>query len=135
MPYSFRLASPSRIQPRRGGLVCDANRSAPGPPFIGQVDPERMCVLRRTERILVPVHEARLGNFGVTPIGEHEVRVVVAEWMPCKLPDFWNPRHCERYGPDNAIFVARLRFDDSPGRSAAASCCTQSGGVASAVSR
>jgi len=34
------------------------------PLFIAQIDPERLCVVRATERILVPERGARLGNFG-----------------------------------------------------------------------
>lgn len=37
------------------------------PLFMAQVDPERLCVIRETERVLVPERGARLGNFGVTP--------------------------------------------------------------------
>jgi len=82
------------------------------PLFIGQVDTERLCVIRETERILVPERGARLGNFGVTEISDNEVWVVVAEWMQCKLPDHWNPMNCERYGSDNTIFVAKLFFEE-----------------------
>lgn len=42
------------------------------PLFIAQVDPERLVVMRATERLLVPEHAARLGNFGVTEISEDE---------------------------------------------------------------
>ena len=51
------------------------------PLFIAQVDMDRLCVIRDTERVLVPERGARLGNFGVTTISENETWVTVAEWM------------------------------------------------------
>lgn len=49
------------------------------PLFIAQVDPERLCVIRSTEQILVPENEATLGNSGVCLINDHESWVTVAE--------------------------------------------------------
>lgn len=80
------------------------------PLFIAQVDPERLVVIRATERILVPEHGARLGNFGVTEISADETWVTVAEWMqtnpPMRIiaPD--NP-----WGAANRVYAARIRFD------------------------
>ncbi|MGH7130117.1 MAG: sialidase family protein, partial [Planctomycetaceae bacterium] len=51
------------------------------PLFMAQVDPERLCVLRETEQVLVPERGARLGNFGVTRVSDDETWVTVAEWM------------------------------------------------------
>jgi len=70
------------------------------PLFIAQVDPERLCIIRSTERVLAPERGARLGNFGVTRINDRESWVTVAEWM--------QPEGCERYGSDNALFIARI---------------------------
>lgn len=70
------------------------------PLFIGQVDPEKLCVIRETEKILVPERGARLGNFGVTDISENETWVTVAEWM--------QPEGVEKYGSDGSVFVARI---------------------------
>lgn len=67
---------------------------------IAQVDPERLCVLRDTERILVPERGARLGNFAVTKVNDRETWVTVAEWM--------QPVGCERYGSDNSVYAARI---------------------------
>ena len=47
------------------------------PLFIGQVDPDRLCVIRRTERILLPEQGATLGNSGVCHISDHE------SWITC----------------------------------------------------
>lgn len=72
------------------------------PLFIAQVDPARLCVVRDTERILVPERGARLGNFGVVRVSDAETWVTAAEWM--------QPAGCERYGSDNSIHVARIRW-------------------------
>ena len=73
------------------------------PLFIAHVDPVKLCVLRSTERILVPERGARLGNFGVTDISPEETWVTVAEWM--------QPKGCEQYGSDGSIFIARIRWN------------------------
>ncbi len=81
------------------------------PLFMAQVDPERLCVLRDTEVIVVPERGARLGNFGVTRISERESWITVTEWMQTGPPDPHDCTVCERYGSDNSVFVAKLRFD------------------------
>lgn len=70
------------------------------PLFMAQVDPEKLCVLRETEQILVPERGARLGNFGVTEISENETWVTISEWM--------QPEGVEKYGSDGSVFVARI---------------------------
>jgi len=72
------------------------------PLFMAQVDPERMCVLRETEQILVPERGARLGNFGVCEVSENETWVTVSEWM--------QPHGVEKYGSDGSVFVAKIRW-------------------------
>jgi hypothetical protein len=83
------------------------------PLFIAQVDPDKLTVLRATERILVPERGARLGNFGVTEISENETWVTVAEWMqgpaPMRIIPPDNP-----WGANNRVYAARLRFDQKP---------------------
>lgn len=73
------------------------------PLFMAQVDPERLCVIRETEQILVPERGARLGNFGVTNISPNETWVTVSEWM--------QPSGVEKYGSDGSVFVARIHWD------------------------
>ena len=80
------------------------------PLFIAQVDTEKLRVIRETERVLVPEHGARLGNFGVTRISENETWVVVSEWMQTTAPDHHDCRVCEKYGSNNSIFLAKVRF-------------------------
>ena len=47
------------------------------PLFIAQVDPDRLCVIRRTEQTLLPTNEATLGNSGICHISDHE------SWITC----------------------------------------------------
>jgi hypothetical protein len=81
------------------------------PLFIAQVDTDRLCVLRETEKIVVPQRGARLGNFGVAKISENESWVVVSEWMQTTLPDPFDCTACEKYGSDNSVFLAKVRFE------------------------
>jgi len=88
----------------RRGLNNDHVFRHRAPLLIAQVDPARLCVLRDTERILVPERGARLGNFGVVNITENETWVTVAEWM--------QPLGCEKYGSDNSVYAARIRWNE-----------------------
>jgi len=71
------------------------------PLFMGQVDPDKLQVLRATERIVVPNRGAALGNFGITDVNENETWVVVAEYM----------RREQNVEADNSVFVARIQWD------------------------
>jgi hypothetical protein len=73
------------------------------PLFIAKIDPDRLCVIRETERILVPERGARLGNFGVTDINPHETWVTVSEWM--------QPKGVEKYGSDGSVYAARIKWN------------------------
>lgn len=88
----------------RRGLDNDHVFRHRAPLVMAQVDPERLCVLGETERILVPERGARLGNFGVVDVTENETWVTVAEWM--------QPRGCEKYGSDNSVYAARIQWKD-----------------------
>jgi hypothetical protein len=79
------------------------------PLFIAQVDVGTLRVLRATERILVPEHGARLGNFGVTEVNENETWVTVAEWMQTWGPNIVIPPN-NPYGADNSVYAARIRW-------------------------
>ena len=73
------------------------------PLFMAQVDPERLCVIRSTEKALAPERGARLGNFGVVNVNADETWVTVTEYM--------QPLGCERHGSDNSVYVARIRWN------------------------
>ncbi|WP_236970189.1 hypothetical protein [Membranihabitans marinus] len=73
------------------------------PLFIGQVDPENLCIIRETEQILVPERGARLGNFGVTEVSPKETWITVSEWM--------QPKGVEKYGSDGSLWVAKIKWN------------------------
>lgn len=77
------------------------------PLFMARVDPEKLCVIRETERILVPERGARLGNFGVVDISPDETWVTVSEWM--------QPKGVEKYGSDGSVWVARIHWNKENG--------------------
>jgi hypothetical protein len=61
------------------------------PLWVAQVDPERLCLMRKTEQVVLPlvgdgVHApddvALMGNFHVTNVSPHESWVTVGEWLP-----------------------------------------------------
>ncbi len=72
------------------------------PLFMAQVDPDNLCVIRETERILVPQRGATLGNFGITDINQYETWVTTAEVM-------LRPG-TEKYGSDGSVFAARIHW-------------------------
>jgi hypothetical protein len=84
----------------RRGLQNDHVFRHRAPLMIAQVDPQKLVVVRETERALVPNRGARLGNFSVCDVTADETWIAVAEWM--------QPVGCEQYGSDNTIWVARI---------------------------
>lgn len=76
------------------------------PLFIAEIDPEKLHVIRSTERILIPERGAGLGNaFGVTEVNANETWVTTAEWMQGSkgilMPG-------NQYGSNNSIYAARI---------------------------
>ena len=78
------------------------------PLFVAQIDPDKLHVVRSTERVLVPERGATLGNFGAAAISRNESWVTVAEGV-------WNDQARQR-GADGSLFVARLIWS-KPNRS------------------
>jgi hypothetical protein len=77
------------------------------PLFIAEFDEDKLCLLRDSERILVPELGARLGNFQVTDVNDNEAWVTVAEWMQYGgKPDEW--QQCAKYGSNNTLWRARV---------------------------
>jgi hypothetical protein len=70
------------------------------PLFAARVDPERLVVLRATERVLIPERGGELGNFGVTAISREESWVTVGEGV-------WSD-DARRRGARGSVFVARV---------------------------
>jgi hypothetical protein len=72
------------------------------PLFIARVDPDKLHVIRDTERELMPNRGARLGNFGVTDISPNETWVSDCEWMG---------RGAEKYGADGSVWVTKIHWN------------------------
>jgi hypothetical protein len=66
------------IYTRRGANNDNVFRNR-APLFMAQVDPEKLCVIRATEKVLMPNTGATFGNFGATAIDENESWVTDAE--------------------------------------------------------
>ena len=84
----------------RRGLNNDHVIRHRAPLVIAEVDPRRVTVKRKTERILVPERGTRLGNFGMTDVSPTETWITTVEWM--------QPVGVAKYGSDNSVFVAKL---------------------------
>jgi hypothetical protein len=70
------------------------------PLFIAQVAPERLHVIRETERVLISERGGELGNFGAAAINARESWVTVSEGV-------WSD-DARRRGAKGATFVARI---------------------------
>jgi hypothetical protein len=71
------------------------------PLFIGRVDTEKRCIVRDSERVLVPERGAMLGNFGASAISETESWVTVGEGMY---------KDAAKHGAEGCVFVARVKW-------------------------
>ncbi|MGI5818785.1 MAG: exo-alpha-sialidase [Armatimonadota bacterium] len=80
------------------------------PLFIAQVDPDRLCVIRETERVLVPEFGAQLGNFGVCDASPDETWVVTSEGMHGDAQRPYDIHLTESRGASNRVWLARLRW-------------------------
>ena len=83
-----------------------------GPVMIAQVDPERLCILRDTEQVLIPNRGARMGNFMATEISPGLSIFSVAEWM--QNDDVGISRagaeYCASFGSDNSVYIASIKW-------------------------
>jgi hypothetical protein len=82
------------------------------PLFIAQVDPDKLHVIRATERILLPERGARYGNFGVVHVSADETWVTDSEWMqqPRKSGGSYAIPVNNRWGADAKVCVARIQW-------------------------
>lgn len=78
------------------------------PLFIAQVDINKLRLIKKTEKVVVPERGARLGNFGCIQVSPNEAWVVVSEWMQHGMGKA-GVEHCQKYGSNNAIFIAKIR--------------------------
>ncbi len=70
------------------------------PLFMASVDPDRLMVLKNTERIIIPERGVMMGNFGVARINDEETWVTVGENM--------HPPENLNLGADGSVFAARI---------------------------
>lgn len=95
----------------RRGADNDAVIRHRAPLFIAQVDPERLCVVRASERELVPNRGAQLGNFGVVNASPAETWVVTSEGMHGDAKEPMNLALTEARGANNRVYLARIVWD------------------------
>lgn len=70
------------------------------PLFIARVDPEKLVVMRGSEKVVVPERGAEMGNFGASAITADESWITVSEGMFMK--------DSAQRGAEGATFVARI---------------------------
>ena len=95
----------------RRGLNNDHVVRHRAPLLIAEVDPERLCVIRESERILVPDRGAQLGNFGAVNASPRETWVVTSEGMHGDSKEPMNVAITESRGADNRVWLARAVWD------------------------
>lgn len=95
----------------RRGLDNDHVIRHRAPLLIAQVDPQKLVVLRDTERVLVPDKGAQLGNFGVVNASSQETWVVTSEGMHGDAQDPMNLELTEARGANNRVWLARLMWN------------------------
>jgi len=81
------------------------------PIFMAEVDPEKMCVLRKTEKIIIPEKGAQLGNFGTLNASKNESWIIASEGMRGDAKDTMNLSLTEKRGADNRVYLARIKWD------------------------
>jgi len=89
------------VYTRRGANNDDIMRHR-APLFIAQVAPQKLQVLRRTEKIAVPNRGASLGNFGACRIDANQWWITVGEFYINTSP---HPK-----GADGSLFISRVLF-------------------------
>lgn len=72
------------------------------PLFLAQIDPEKLVVLRATEREIVPNKGAQLGNFAVVDVSERETWVTTSEGMA--------PGDVTKFGANGRVYAARIQW-------------------------
>jgi len=73
------------------------------PLFMAQIDPEKLVVMRATERELVPNKGAQLGNFAIVDVNEHETWATTSEGMA--------PGNPAEYGSNGRVYAARIIWE------------------------
>ncbi|MDD5678031.1 MAG: sialidase family protein [Kiritimatiellae bacterium] len=81
------------------------------PLFMARVDTERLCVLRETERILLPEKGAQFGNFGTVNASADESWVTDAEGLQGDAKKPMDIARTIQRGAANRLYLCRLRWN------------------------
>jgi hypothetical protein len=73
------------------------------PLFMAQIDPDKLVVMRATERELVPNKGAQLGNFATMNLNEHESWATTSEGM--------SPGNPAKFGANGRVYAARIIWE------------------------
>ena len=73
------------------------------PLFMAQVDPGKLIVLKKTERVIIPERGVMMGNFGASNVTELETWVTVGENM-------YPPENLDQ-GANGSVFAARILWN------------------------
>ncbi len=87
------------VYTRRGANNDHIPRSR-APLFMAKVNTDALCLLKGSERILIPERGAMMGNFGATNVNDNETWVTVGENM--------YPKENLNRGADGSVFAARI---------------------------
>lgn len=78
------------------------------PLFMARVDPDRLHVLRQTERVVLPERGAQMGNFGAAEIRPGEWWITVGEYVyPHRTSNHTKP---DPRGADGTVWLGRLSW-------------------------
>ena len=81
------------------------------PLFIAEFDCKNMCLIRDTEKVLIPNRGARLGNFGCFSFDDGKTGFCfAAENMQANFPNISDWQQTAKYGSDGSIFIAKISF-------------------------
>ncbi|WP_347242636.1 hypothetical protein [Thermogutta sp.] len=94
------------IYTRRGAMNDHVPRHR-APLFMAEVDQNNLCVLRATERVVLPERGSMMGNFGAATITPEEAWVTVGEYTALSSPEVRpNPK-----GGDGSVLLGRICWD------------------------
>ncbi len=95
------------VYTRRGGDNDHVIRHR-APLFMARVDPKRLCVLRATERILLPDRGAQFGNGGALDATVDESWVFDTEGMQGDAQNPYDIARTVRRGANNRVYLCRI---------------------------
>ncbi|MCK5804203.1 MAG: hypothetical protein KAI66_15305 [Lentisphaeria bacterium] len=106
----------TRRSEQSNGVVRDR-----APLFMAEVDPERLCIVRDTERVVIPEAGARMGNFCTLNVDSNEAWVITGEWLQQRIDGYQEgmPFYVDRDRGDSPhnrmqyigdLLLARIRF-------------------------